>query len=194
MYQIENIISQKGELIKCTNWLGYKFSNSEKESNFLIVGTSEGNLKFFTETGELIYDQQFNTSPILNIKVDSNNILVIYTRVIVKIEMSSLIAYLEDYKTNESSFKYKKWFLKGQNKVNDAILCNEGLKSILDIYKSKSSDVLIGVGSNPIISSYTTKEDDEGFLSASRIATQVASKVTNAVYSFAKRFFFKFYK
>ncbi|CAJ0841700.1 14100_t:CDS:10 [Entrophospora sp. SA101] len=99
-----------------------------------------------------------------------------------------------------TAFAYKKWYFEGRGKVFDVVSCGPSkhwTTHVLDrsLVSSSSSTALfsfqakeryIAVGSNPMLSYYATSDSSKPFLSAVSIASMVANKVSNAVYSLAK--------
>ncbi|CAG8614673.1 13235_t:CDS:2, partial [Racocetra fulgida] len=98
-----------------------------------------------------------------------------------------------------TSFAYKKWRFEGQEAVLDVVSCGPSHNTISDILdqslSSSASTALfpfqataryIAVGSNPMLSYYATTDSSRPFYLAVSIASMVASKVTNAVFSLAK--------
>ncbi|CAG8554574.1 3673_t:CDS:10, partial [Racocetra persica] len=95
-----------------------------------------------------------------------------------------------------TSFAYKKWHFEGQEAVLDVVSCGPSISRILDQSLSTSASTAlfpfqataryIAVGSNPMLSYYATTDSSRPFYLAVSIASMVASKVTNAVFSLAK--------
>jgi hypothetical protein len=157
------------------------------------LGTSEGNLLIYNFKGEKIYEEQFATAPLIRIKNSVNDLSLIYSGIFVKIDGISMLNFLKKRNSEENdeniSFTYKKWYLNGQEKINDAIWCKEPFNNVVEFYKSKRGDCIVGIGLKPSLAIYTSKEGQGSFISASKIASKVASKVSNAVFSFAKNYF-----
>ncbi|RUS29918.1 hypothetical protein BC938DRAFT_480070 [Jimgerdemannia flammicorona] len=96
------------------------------------------------------------------------------------------------------SFTYKKWSFQGQQDILDVVSCGpstssashttSGLPNSLTSYPFTSSATAryIAVGARPMLSYYTTNDSSRPLLSAVSAATMVVSKVTSAVFSFAR--------
>jgi hypothetical protein len=165
----------------------------KKEKYFFLLGTSEGNLLIYNFKGDKIYEEQFAGAPLIRIKNSTNDFSLIYSGIFVKIDGISMLNFLKKKSSEENnenvSFTYKKWYLNGQEKINDAIWCKEPFNNVTEFYKSKRGDCIVGIGLKPSLAIYTSKEGQGSFISASKIASKVASKVSNAVFSFAKNYF-----
>lgn len=183
-------------------WITTSVSSSQnlrqrnKEKTVLLLGSSEGYLRIFTEKGKCIHEQRFHNAPILKLKCNHclnselEDVIVVYSRVVVRLDSKSLSIFVKNASIQEqedNGFTYKKWILNGQEKINDIVCCLPCDGNILDIYKSKPSQCIVGVGSKPMFAVYTSDEKNV-YISAGRIASQVATKVTSAVVSFAKSF------
>eukprot|EP01080_Neovahlkampfia_damariscottae_P002306 gene2306-2774_t len=196
--EIEEIknICQDFEKITCSLILNLSANENNsrqkiKEKYFFFIGTSEGNVLIFNFKGQKLHEEIFSNAPVVKIKNSKDDLFVIYSRFFIKINGTSLIDFLIRKKNLDdlddvSNFSYKKWYLNGQEKINDAIWSKETSTNVLEFYKSKSVDCIIGVGLQPSLAMYTSKEGQDSFISASKIASKVASKVSSAVFSFAK--------
>lgn len=91
----------------------------------IIIGVDSGNLLFFSDQGNQIYEQHFLPEPILAIKAHSSEELYVsYSSCIIEIPVTSLIPILKSLKDSRSrsnfqledlNLVYKKWDYKNKD-------------------------------------------------------------------------------
>ncbi|GJJ73597.1 Rab3 GTPase-activating protein non-catalytic subunit [Entomortierella parvispora] len=96
-----------------------------------------------------------------------------------------------------ATFAYKKWSLMNQDLLVDVISCGPARhkptlsngfssSSSSSMYTSQATERFISVGSKPMIAFYASSSSGRPLFSATSLATQMAARVTNAVFGFAK--------
>ncbi|KAG0363164.1 Rab3 GTPase-activating protein non-catalytic subunit [Podila minutissima] len=95
------------------------------------------------------------------------------------------------------TFAYKKWSLLNQDLLVDVVSCGPARhkptlsngfssSSSSSMYTSQATERFMTVGSKPMIAFYASSSSSRPLFSATSLATQMAAKVTNAVFGFAK--------
>ncbi|KAF9201036.1 Rab3 GTPase-activating protein non-catalytic subunit [Haplosporangium sp. Z 27] len=95
------------------------------------------------------------------------------------------------------TFAYKKWSLQNQDLLVDVVSCGPARhkptlsngyssSSSSSMYTSQATERFVSVGSKPMIAFYASSSSSRPLLSATSLATQMAARVTNAVFGFAK--------
>ncbi|KAL0485236.1 RabGAP, partial [Acrasis kona] len=213
IYPIEDVCDFDGERVTSLQWayIHHPKSNSKRKDathfrNVLLVGSSEGYFRIFSIDGERLFEQRFHTAPLLKIKIESylhfsrlpdhqfEGILLIYSTVVTRIEGRSFSSFIRKHvpenEVPSKPFNYVKWSLNGQDQINDVVTCAENEVSAFDIFKTKSPFVMLGAGKDPIFACYNSDNHNAHHQpsNAAEIATRVATKVSSAVFGFAKNF------
>ncbi|KAF9214374.1 Rab3 GTPase-activating protein non-catalytic subunit [Podila verticillata] len=95
------------------------------------------------------------------------------------------------------TFAYKKWSLLNQDLLVDVVSCGPARhkptlsngfssSSSSSMYTSQATERFVTVGSKPMIAFYASSSSSRPLFSATSLATQMAAKVTSAVFGFAK--------
>ncbi|KAG0250199.1 Rab3 GTPase-activating protein non-catalytic subunit [Mortierella polycephala] len=121
----------------------------------------------------------------------------------VVLRLSGGSSRLSDTKSVQASqaptFAYKKWSLQNQDLMVDVISCGPARhkptlsngfssSSSSSMYTSQATERFIAVGSKPMMAFYASCSSSRPLFSATSLATQMAARVTNAVFGFAKSF------
>ncbi|KAK5815835.1 Rab3 GTPase-activating protein regulatory subunit N-terminus-domain-containing protein, partial [Linnemannia elongata] len=83
--------------------------------------------------------------------------------------------------TQTPTFAYKKWSLQNQDLMVDVVSCGSS-----SMYTSQATERFLSVGSKPMIAFYASSSSSRPLFSATSLATQMAARVTSAVFGFAK--------
>ncbi|KAF9282261.1 Rab3 GTPase-activating protein non-catalytic subunit [Mortierella alpina] len=95
------------------------------------------------------------------------------------------------------TFAYKKWSLQNQDLMVDIVSCGPARhkptlsngfssSSSSSMYTSQATERFVSVGSKPMMAFYGSCSSSRPMFSATSLATQMAARVTNAVFGFAK--------
>ncbi|KAG0301717.1 RNA-splicing factor [Dissophora globulifera] len=95
------------------------------------------------------------------------------------------------------TFAYKKWSLQNQDLMVDIISCGPARhrptlsngfssSSSSSMYTSQATERFVSVGSKPMMAFYASSSSGRTLFSATSLATQMAARVTSAVFGFAK--------
>ncbi|KAI8602328.1 Rab3 GTPase-activating protein regulatory subunit N-terminus-domain-containing protein [Dissophora ornata] len=95
------------------------------------------------------------------------------------------------------TFAYKKWSLENQDHMVDVISCGPARRrptlsngfsssSSSSMYTCQATERFVSVGSKPMMAFYASSNSGRPLFSATTLATQMAARVTNAVFGFAK--------
>ncbi|RUP47173.1 Rab3 GTPase-activating protein regulatory subunit N-terminus-domain-containing protein [Jimgerdemannia flammicorona] len=154
---------------------------------FVLVGYSTGWIRFFTQSGVLLTSQLLDMSPVLAIKLRT-------PPPVIKLPPRTQAPATDD---EEITILFDGGRV-GQQDILDVVSCGpstssashttSGLPNSLTSYPFTSSATAryIAVGARPMLSYYTTNDSSRPLLSAVSAATMVVSKVTSAVFSFAR--------
>ncbi|KAF9913139.1 Rab3 GTPase-activating protein non-catalytic subunit [Linnemannia zychae] len=99
--------------------------------------------------------------------------------------------------TQTSTFAYKKWSLQNQDLMVDVVSCGPARhkptlsngfssSSSSSMYTSQATERFLSVGSKPMMAFYASSSSSRPLFSATSLATQMAARVTSAVFGFAK--------
>eukprot|EP00761_Pharyngomonas_kirbyi_P012440 gb/GECH01012467.1/.p1 GENE.gb/GECH01012467.1/~~gb/GECH01012467.1/.p1 ORF type:complete len:527 (+),score=131.48 gb/GECH01012467.1/:1-1581(+) len=175
----------------------------------LAVGTSWGYVKLYTAQGSMLHEQLFHNTPVRRFRIrvaspltafSQEDLTVIYPDQIIVVDTVSLRPFLS-HKTqhrtqdttadpssiSDATFEYKKYAFGSEDFV-DAICCGPVEDSVFAVYHAAATRQFIAVGTDHMLSTFTVAANAGTPLSAAAIATNVASKVSSAMYSFAKSF------
>ncbi|KAF9178184.1 Rab3 GTPase-activating protein non-catalytic subunit [Haplosporangium sp. Z 767] len=121
----------------------------------------------------------------------------------VVLRLSGSSSRLSDTRSVQASqaptFAYKKWSLQNQDLMVDVISCGPARhkptlsngfssSSSSSMYTSQATERFIAIGSKPMMAFYASCSSNRPLFSATSLATQMAARVTNAVFGFAKSF------
>ncbi|ORZ27078.1 Rab3 GTPase-activating protein regulatory subunit N-terminus-domain-containing protein [Lobosporangium transversale] len=95
------------------------------------------------------------------------------------------------------TFAYKKWSLQNQGLMVDVVSCGPARhkptlsngfssSSSSSMFTSDATERFVSVGSKPMMAFYASSSSSRPLFSATSLATQMAARVTNAVFGFAK--------
>ncbi|KAI7818840.1 Rab3 GTPase-activating protein regulatory subunit N-terminus-domain-containing protein [Gamsiella multidivaricata] len=95
------------------------------------------------------------------------------------------------------TFAYKKWSLQNQDLMVDVVSCGPARhrptlsngfssSSSSSMYTSQATERFVSVGSKPMMAFYASSSSGRPLFSATSLATQMAARVTSAVFGFAK--------
>ncbi|KAI8361468.1 Rab3 GTPase-activating protein regulatory subunit N-terminus-domain-containing protein [Mortierella sp. GBAus27b] len=95
------------------------------------------------------------------------------------------------------TFAYKKWSLQNQDLMVDVISCGPARRrptlsngfsssSSSSLYTSQATERFVSAGSQPMMAFYASSSSSRPLFSATSLATQMAARVTSAVFGFAK--------
>ncbi|KAF9578327.1 Rab3 GTPase-activating protein non-catalytic subunit [Lunasporangiospora selenospora] len=95
------------------------------------------------------------------------------------------------------TFAYKKWRLLNQDLMVDIVSCGPARRrptlsngfsssSSSSMYTSQATERFVAVGSKPMMAFYASSSSTRPLFSATSLATQMAARVTSAVFGFAK--------
>ncbi|KAF9953225.1 Rab3 GTPase-activating protein non-catalytic subunit [Mortierella alpina] len=95
------------------------------------------------------------------------------------------------------TFAYKKWSLQNQDLLVDIVSCGPARhkptlsngfssSSSSSMYTSQATERFVSVGSKPMMAFYASCSSSRPMFSATSLATQMAARVTSAVFGFAK--------
>ncbi|KAK3826880.1 MAG: Rab3 GTPase-activating protein regulatory subunit N-terminus-domain-containing protein [Linnemannia elongata] len=99
--------------------------------------------------------------------------------------------------TQTPTFAYKKWSLQNQDLMVDVVSCGPARhrptlsngfssSSSSSMYTSQATERFLSVGSKPMMAFYASSSSSRPLFSATSLATQMAARVTSAVFGFAK--------
>ncbi|KAG0285440.1 Rab3 GTPase-activating protein non-catalytic subunit [Linnemannia gamsii] len=99
--------------------------------------------------------------------------------------------------TQTPTFAYKKWSLQNQDLMVDVVSCGPARRkptlsngfsssSSSSMYTSQATERFLSVGSTPMMAFYASSCSSRPLFSATSLATQMAARVTSAVFGFAK--------
>lgn len=178
-------------------------------SNYaIVVGLSTGFLQFYSENGSILYERQFLTESVLNVRWIGEEVTVFYPSCIIVIQANSLIPLLKtlkDISTRAKTTKidlldkdymlsFKKWDYKSSDiLVSDALMIPQQKTCLFDHLLSESLELgftkkyrilpaqhasVVTVGSKPYLSFHAARE---GF--RQNVFTDVAKAVVNKITS-----------
>ncbi|PRP75098.1 hypothetical protein PROFUN_03934 [Planoprotostelium fungivorum] len=169
----------------------------------IAVGFRSGILRIFNKEGNIILSQMLHAEPILRLKIKSNpslpgeigrqseELIILYPNgVVASVDGLSLYTLIYNYvrggNYGSSTMDYRKWELKGQDRVNDVITSSIPCDGPLSSLRSPSpTQRIIAAGSHPIVGFYISSGEETRFSTAVALASSVASKLTSAVVSMA---------
>ncbi|KAG0273753.1 Rab3 GTPase-activating protein non-catalytic subunit [Linnemannia exigua] len=99
--------------------------------------------------------------------------------------------------TQTPTFAYKKWSLQNQDLMVDVVSCGPARhkptlsngfssSSSSSMYTAQATERFLSVGSKPMMAFYASSSSSRPLFSATSLATQMAARVTSAVFGFAK--------
>ncbi|KAF9431741.1 Rab3 GTPase-activating protein non-catalytic subunit, partial [Entomortierella beljakovae] len=117
--------------------------------------------------------------------------------VVLRLSNSSSITSDGVQSNQAPTFAYKKWSLQNQDLLVDIVSCGPARRkptlsngysssSSSSMYTSQATERFVSVGSKPMIAFYASSSSSRPLLSATSLATQMAARVTSAVFGFAK--------
>ncbi|KAG0326556.1 Rab3 GTPase-activating protein non-catalytic subunit [Podila horticola] len=156
---------------------------------YVVVGYKSGMIRIFNETGQLVVIQQLHHTPVISIKArigtgkvsgeDEDEMTILHEGgKVVCIEGESLWVVLR--------------LSNGSNRLSSPARHKPTLSngfsssSSSSMYTSQATERFMTVGSKPMIAFYASSSSSRPLFSATSLATQMAAKVTNAVFGFAK--------
>ena len=173
------------------------------------VGLSSGSVQLFnSENATILYDKNFHSESVLNIRLAGDEITIFYPSCIVVIQTSHLIPLLKSLKEMFSKAKtskidlmdkdymltYKKWDYKStDNLISDALMIPQQKTCLFDHLASESLELgftkkyriipsqnatVVAVGSKPFLGFHSARE---GF--KQNVFTDVAKAVVNKITS-----------
>jgi len=172
----------------------------DKGKYFILIGGSMGSFHVYYNENVMM-KEIFHHGDLKKIKIKNKvlneigspreEIILFYGRVIVEIQVISFflcIKYVMNGNDGTPPFlSYKKWIIEKQQKSIDLCPFNGGILSSLT--RTYNHDKFyISVGYLPYIACFSAKEDLNPFKTVAALATNVASKLTNAVFSFIGSF------
>lgn len=175
----------------------------------IALGLSNGSLKFYSETGSLIYEKDFLNEPILNLRLIGEELMTFYHSCIIVYQTAHLISLLKTLKEMLNKAKttkidlmdkdymltYKKWDYKSKDTlVSDAVMIPQQKTNLFDHLVAESlelgftrkyrltsfqSSSVISCGSKPFLNFHAARE---GFKQQG-VLTDVAKAVVNKITS-----------
>ncbi|KAF9113807.1 RNA-splicing factor [Mortierella sp. AM989] len=148
-----------------------------------------GMIRIFNENGHLVVVQQLHHTPVISIKArigagrvpgeDEDEMTILHEGgKVVCIEGESLWVVLR--LSNGSSQS------SGPARHKPTLSNGYSSSSSSSMYTSQATERFVSVGSKPMIAFYASSSSSRPLLSATSLATQMAARVTNAVFGFAK--------
>ncbi|KAI1317515.1 Rab3 GTPase-activating protein non-catalytic subunit [Mortierella claussenii] len=172
---------------------------------YVVVGYKSGMIRIFDESGHLVVVQQLHHTPVMSIKAriglgkvpgeDEDEMVILH-------EGGKVVCIEgENNKSVQASqaptFAYKKWSLQNQDLLVDVVSCGPARhrptlsngfssSSSSSMFTSQATERFVSVGSKPMMTFYASSSSSRPLFSATSLATQMAARVTNAVFGFAK--------
>ncbi|XP_065560043.1 rab3 GTPase-activating protein non-catalytic subunit-like [Artemia franciscana] len=207
--------------------------SSQKTANGLtdfvcvVIGTSNGSIYFYTESGKLLFSQRFHDNSVQSIRCKTadtqkfgyrtEELVIVYEKEIVCLEAIELFQTLKACKyqlagvqsslmyegSRPSSLAFKKWGIRNQTFVCDAVFVGITVTSSFDHLITASTHggfntavtsspplfyVYVAGGKDPTIAFHLGQEGASNF-ALSQVAVDLAGKVTSALFSAAGSFF-----
>ncbi|KAG0057507.1 Rab3 GTPase-activating protein non-catalytic subunit [Gryganskiella cystojenkinii] len=162
---------------------------SSQSQVYVVVGYKSGMIRIFNESGQLVVVQQLHHTPVVSIKTrigtgkipgeDEDEMTILHEGgKVVCIEGESLWVVL---RLSGGSGRHG-----GPARHKPTLSNGFSSSSSSSMYTSQATERFISVGSKPMVAFYASSSSGRPLFSATSLATQMAARVTSAVFGFAK--------